>query len=233
MKTSGTANIPFDLIVDTIQDTKVPVSLSEGIKMPQLKEDESKPDSDEEKYFIAWMDELIEAGYIDRYIHHPPPYFLSEAKTYSVAIPRKTMAAKIETRSLINAHEYTTDFIIYWTSKAYGIMIEDRKSVVNNKNVPFLANYDHKTDEYYTVMEVKADFDQNNMTRLFVINQKWVLDSYGIYIELCKIPHLFKKTFTPNKYLYTEKKHQLRKLRFKPLSLSSYLKLITNEQKLF
>ena len=231
MKTEATANLPFDLDEDTTQDTKVSVQLSNDVVLPCISK--TTLDSDEEKHFLAWLNELVKEGYVSSYDHHPSPFLLSSAKTYNVAIPRKTMSAKVETRELIKPHIYTPDFYVVWTDKAYGVFIEDIKSIVTNRNVPFLANYDKNNNRFYSIMEVKADFDQNNMTRLFVINQKWILESGDIYIDLCKIPSLFKKTFTPSSYLFTEKKHQPRKLKFTPLSLSDYVKLHTHEQKLF
>jgi len=221
------ATICFDPDMDTIpiQEVKVPVSLDKGLIMPSVVptlEQELVFDSLEEQQFSWWMDELIEVGMIERYIHHPESILLSEAKQYHIAVPRKKTLAKIEPRELIKSHNYTSDFLIYWSDEAINILVNDKDSIIENKSIPFLAN--SYFEGLYSIVEVKPDFDQNNMTRLFTINQKWVLEKYNVYIELCKLPSLFKKTFTPKKYLLTEKKQQLRKLKYVPVDINTYLK---------
>jgi len=70
------------------------------------------------------------------------------------------------------------------------------------------------THNGYCEVEVKPDYDQNNMTRLFQTNRKWVYEKYSIFVNLVKIPSLFKRTFTPNRYLYCDKTMKPRKINY-------------------
>lgn len=180
-------------------------------------------DSDEERYFSYWLDELKLLGYIKAY-YRPAPMPLSAARQYTTSVPRKTMPPRMENRELLKAHEYTADFLVTWTEKAYGIFHEDKNAVVQNRQVPFFSNYNGITATYYSLLEIKPSFDQNNMTRAFVLNQKWILCQKGIYVELVKIPDFFRKTFTPVKYLYTDKTRQRRKINFHVVTAGEYLK---------
>jgi hypothetical protein len=66
-------------------------------------------------------------------------------------------------------------------------------------------------------------FDQNNMERLFKVNQKWMWQKHGIFVNLIKPQELFQKTFTPAEYLRTPT-GKPRKLNFKPRNLFDFLK---------
>ena len=75
---------------------------------------------------------------------------------------------------------------------------------------------------FETWLEIKPKFDQNNMTRLFKINQKWVFDKHGLFVDLVIPETLFEKTFTPKDYLTTPTGKQ-RKLNYKPKSCQEWL----------
>lgn len=36
------------------------------------------------------------------------------------------------------------------------------------------------------------------MTRLFTLNQKWVMSKTGIYVQLIKMPKFLEKVYTPD-----------------------------------
>jgi hypothetical protein len=50
-------------------------------------------------------------------------------------------------------------------------------------------------------VETKADFDFNNMTRAAVINIKWTFQRTGRFVNLVKVPTIFKNTFCPKAYI--------------------------------
>jgi len=66
-------------------------------------------------------------------------------------------------------------------------------------------------------------WDQNNMERLFKVNQKWMWQKHGVYVNLVKPQDLFQRTFTPKEYLRTPS-GKPRKLNWKPKSLFDFLK---------
>lgn len=73
-------------------------------------------------------------------------------------------------------------------------------------------------------IEVKPSFDQNNMTRLAVLNQKWVFEKFGLFINIVIPEKLFAKTFTPKRYLTCDKSSVKRKIKYKNIiSLDEFL----------
>ena len=207
------------------QCTTVPVIMSPQPCMVPIQDSEQRKESEEEKIFVWMLDELMERGLVNEYHKQPTAYLLSDPLQYQATIKLKSMKyAKVMPRELISKHIYTPDFFIEWNKCALHILHEDPHSIVQNNHVPFFSNYDANNDYYYSIVETKADFDQNNMTRLFSINQKWVLASYGIYVELVKIPSIFKTTFVPLKAMFTPKKGQAKKFKFNALTCDEYLK---------
>lgn len=73
-------------------------------------------------------------------------------------------------------------------------------------------------------IEIKPSFDSHNMTRLFTVNQKWVYAKYGIYVQKIVPEKLFKQTFIPDRFLRTDSGKQKRKIKFKYVRISEYLK---------
>lgn len=220
-RTTNTERTAADLftIEETVaEDTQVLVNLSIEAK-------EYVFDSDEERYFSWWLDELKAMGFIQEYFR-PQTLSLSPSDTYQLLVKANTLKGKdkVVERELIKEHVYTGDYKVIWTALAHGIFYEPITEVIKNNDVLFFAHFDDKIQEYYSLIEVKPEFDRNNMTREFTINKKWVYDNYGLYFELVKVPEIFRKTFTPGKYLFTDKKKQLKKLDYKPIEIDEYLK---------
>lgn len=174
-------------------------------------------DSAEEKYFSWYLDELKDTGYIENYEAQPESYVLSEPAFYNHAKQLKTKT-KLIVKKLIREHIYTADFRIVWAEKARGLFFNKLIDPIDLSKVPFVSNY-------YSVstVEIKPAFDQNNMTRLFAINQKWMYQKQGVYVQKIVPVKLFEKTFTPKKYLTTDKSGKPRKLKYKPTSLEEFL----------
>lgn len=79
-----------------------------------------------------------------------------------------------ESKNGIQSHVYTPDFKVEW-----------------NNEFPYLFRkkwYVHKNNIIW--IEVKPSFDRHNMTRLFKINQKWMIDKHGIYVMLLTLKNL-------------------------------------------
>lgn len=174
--------------------------------------------SDEEIHFMWWMEELIKAGYIIEYKFEPCIVELSNKKEINILKRRK------EKKSfLLHPHIYTPDFGIKWNEKAINIFITDINSTDFNTNSPFYAELDEFYKLYKSFIEIKPIFDQNNMTRAFIINQKWIYEKYKKYINLIECSWLFAKTFTPKKYLFTDISGNPRKIKFKIRTLEEYI----------
>jgi hypothetical protein len=74
------------------------------------------------------------------------------------------------------------------------------------------------------LIEIKPIFDQNNMTRLAIINQKWVMEKHGLFVNIVIPDKLFENTFTPKRYLRCDASSKERKLKFSNVkSLDEFL----------
>jgi len=155
-------------------------------------------DSKEEIYFSWYLDELFTAGYIAEYDYQPPSFNLSESVKYSWVKELKTKNKSMET-TLLQPHDYTADFKIAWNTTADNIFFDLNKL----KSGPFVVKYG------LSFIDVKPSFDKHNMTRKFHIDQKWVYQRFGVYVQKVVPQKLFKATFTPNRYLYTDKSAKL------------------------
>lgn len=156
--------------------------------------------SDEELYFGYWLEEMADKNIISNIEY--------ESESFELFPDYKTEKNKI------NKHIYTPDFVFNCNDS---VLFEKIEKFYNKKNL-FI-----KTGNKVYI-EVKADFDYKNMTKSFVINQKWMFQKYGIYVNLVKIPSFFSKTFIPYKYLLTKKGNQ-RKINFDYKDINSYLDL--------
>lgn len=182
-------------------------------------------DSDEEKWFSWWLDELIEAGYVIDY---------TDAKTYTLSekleisyIEQKKTKATVKTQSLVLPHVYTPDFEIKWHVSALNIFINSKVTTdVLQKKLD--KNLFIKFGDAMLV-ETKGGYSKFGGLKENAINRKWLYDKYGLYVNLVKIPDLFKDTFTPKKFLLTPTGKQ-RLIHFKVKSLEEYVNEKLNEQ---
>jgi hypothetical protein len=200
-----------------------------------------KFDSDGELYCYHFLTELKEAGYIDSFSYQPKSFNLSDKVQYPYVETKKLKTKEVVTKkqgTLLNAHEYTTDFKVIWIPKAKGIFYYTDEDELKLNNIPFIANHpslsNHVKNEFFeyfldtSYIEIKPGFDKNGMTRLFTVNQKWVYQKYGIYVQKItpidnKKSCLFKETFVPEKCLYTTKTKKLKSYKFKVRTLKEFL----------
>lgn len=150
-----------------------------------------KFDSDEEFYVACWLQELKEEGHVIDWRRSKKAIPLTEGVeiAYVKTTHLKTKVKhEYKTKQLLRPSEYTPDFEALFGPG------------------PFLsAIYQHaKADSlFYTNefpkawLEVKPAFDQNNMTRTFKNNQKFVWHTHKIFVNLVEPVELFRKTFMP------------------------------------
>lgn len=184
-------------------------------KFLQDYKDELLFDSAEEVYFLWYLHELYYKQFIDKVIYHEDSFELSNGLWVHTAEQLKTKT-KINKKQLFKPHKYTHDFTIKWTEKAFGVITNIFNEAIHAPLIPFWNKI--------TRVEIKGDYDRSNMTRLFRINQKWIWDRYKIYIQLIKIPLLFKNTFTPERYLKQDYRNGQRKIHFRPEIADNFLK---------
>lgn len=136
-------------------------------------------DSREELLFYRWCKEAKEAGYLRNFNYHPEPFKLSERVALHYCKQLKTKIKEVE-KFLLHPHEYTADFTI--------------------EPHPVFDDFSHglemRGDELYFI-DVKGGFNLYNNHREFSINQKWVYEKYGIFINKVEPEKFFAKTWRP------------------------------------
>lgn len=192
--------------------------------------DITKLDTTEELHFAWYLEELKEHGYIVGYDSHPYTFELFTGMKFRAIANKnklpKTKPPNVEDRELLPKNTYTPDFAIYWTKKAHGIFIEEAGLFpVMDYETPFFTYGSAGTSNLLeeiapidtfdiSVVDVKpavANRFAGNLSSIytFPIEQKWVMDKYGVYVQKViaegKKTCLFAKTFTPRRYLQTDK----------------------------
>lgn len=172
--------------------------------------------SDEECYFSWYLSELFEAGFVRGSKYQPKPFPLAEKQEYSFIKQLKTKTKQIN-KTLLREHQYQADFMLFWTPKA------EYKFFTPNDllSLPFVAQTSQRG--FRTILDVKGTFNQNDAWRRFSIEQKWVWQKYGLYVQKIIPDKLFKATFTPSKYLLTDKSGKPRKIAWETRTLAEYI----------
>lgn len=129
-----------------------------------------------ELYFSWWLDELKEKDLISSYTYEEDCFTLSEKN------------------NLLRECVYTPDFNIMTTEA------QDIKLKILNI-FPFVKC---PTKDTYLI-EIKPTHNYQNKNTEVMIKVKWLYDTQAVYVNIVKpIPGLFKDSFTPIKYQYTD-----------------------------
>ena len=193
-----------------------------------------KRKGDTELYIQWYFEELREAGYINEIILSPTPIQINrdEYPAHNVKISNT-----VYTPDLQVAWNGTTGFI--WFNLMFNHNGSDFKK-------PFVVN--NMSDRvggspFTTLLEVKPDVVSKFMTKSssaisFPYRQKLVYFQTSLYVQLVRPIELFTETFTPQRYLKTNKlnsdfkkvktRNELRTIKFPVRSLKEYLELTEN-----
>lgn len=177
-------------------------------------------DSDQENYFSWYLDELKERGILLNWSYHPKSFSLSDriVHVYDNILKTKTVS---KDSTIINPHSYQADFLLNWNPRYRKILYSDFTDRVQLRSVLFISNKDRD----FSVIDVKGSFagPHNNSAVTFPLNQKWTFQKYGIYVQKIIPEHLFKNSFVPKKYLFTNVSGKPRKIKFEIRLLGHYL----------
>lgn len=196
----------------------------------------SQFDSKEELYFDWYLQELIHAGIVTDYKYQPKPFILSD-DVHITAVKQLKTKVKEQEQKVLSGHQYQADFLFYWSDDAPLAFFTNLLMPVPDsfKNFPFIANFSLKKNKFYSVIDVKGNFNQNDAWRRFSIDQKWVYQKYGILVQkIIPAPQsnglpksaLFPNTFIPKRYQLTDGYKAKRKIHFKYRLLEEYLEMI-------
>lgn len=166
-------------------------------------------DSDEEVFFAMWLQELRKLGYVQSWYKVKEAISITSGYKFRF-VKRTQLKTKVKEETpdftLLRPSEYTPDFEIIWSplgikkflfqlteNAQYG---EKRMAAGGFLTDPRKALF-FSTAYTQTHVEIKPSFDQQNMERLFVLNQKFIFDKYKLFVNLIEPIELFKKTFLP------------------------------------
>lgn len=177
--------------------------------------------SNEEKYFFWYLEELLKNGYVESYEFQPDPAEIIPKKTYQVIKHLKTKD-KIVEKTIFQSLDYQPDYILQWSSKGEGIFFTTKDG-----EDPFAFPFYVAKDKMRSIIDVKGTFNQNNMHRIFSIQQRMIYHLHGIYVQkiitapsVSKIGKLkpqnalFNISFLPFRYLTTDISGKPRTIRF-------------------
>ncbi len=150
-------------------------------------------DSAEEWHIYAWVMEAVKLGIVKEYDYQPPPFKLSESHTY---MPLYSPDGIIKERSLVQDHEYTSDFKLTLAKEYLPIYWSAFK--ISNKDTD--ANGD-----VVVWFDVKGKFNKFDGGRILSIHQKLVYEKYGVYINKIVPVEFFRIVGVPKRCRYSIK----------------------------
>ena len=175
--------------------------------------------SDEEFFYLCWLSELCNAGYVDNVWYEYTTFELygGYEKLYEERLKTKV---NHKCERLIKPTVYTPDFKVEWTEKAEGVFYYDYvdKARLTSNNKPLY----HLGSRLVSHVEIKPVHNQNNMTSYAQLKINWLFATQGVYINMFKIPTMFGLNFYPGEYLVTDVKRSPRNVGF-PV-IGDYLK---------
>lgn len=165
-------------------------------------------DSMEEVEFYMWLEEAKESGLVYTDIAYQPAKFSLAPRQSREELMQLKTKTKVVDKFLLHPHEYTADFSFELT--ANGCLA----------NLPFEM---HERGPY-VIVDIKGSFNQHGGDREFSINQKWVYEKFGVYVNKVVPEKLFKATWCPKEARLTPKTKQVKKKYAKCRTIEEFLK---------
>ena len=178
---------------------------------------ESLCESDEERYFLWYLFDLHNAGYIENIERGVSLELIPKVISIVPKFGKYGQVLKSKTMIALGNKSYTPDYVVTWTHKALTDLLISDKLL----HSPFYAAGEVKK----TYFEIKPIHDGNGISkREFKTTQKIAYHTLGIYVELIIPQKIFEKTFTPSRYLFTDTGRQKRKINWEVKTLEQWLK---------
>jgi hypothetical protein len=188
-------------------------------------------DSEHELWFEWYLEELYDAGIVKSFKFQPKHIDLFSGLELSHQKQLKTKIKMIP-YTLLGEHKYTPDFFIVWNPEYSGIFYSVINDISVAKDKPFYANLRERPDQeptIFSLVDVKGAYvnPRQGDGRSFGINQKWIYQQRGIYVEKVIVSNkagIFKTSFTPDKFRQTETGKE-RVIHYEPIrSLGAFVK---------
>lgn len=180
--------------------------------------------SNEELYFYWWLKDLWKAGYIESAFYELNSFKFGGLETeYTKPLKRSN---KIEKEILLAETVYTMDFTIVWNPIARHYFFEtledsSKLKTTHNKSVTICIAH-QENGKYVSYVEIKPIFDHKNMTMMAKRNiiMTWLV--HKKFVNLIKIPKWFQYSFTPTRFLFTNRNKKVRKLSYDSRTIEEY-----------
>ena len=175
----------------------------------------------QEEWFDMWAQELLDAGYIDEFISHP------DVPTFEL-FPGFSKPYGKKKNTIMRPVSYTPDRIIKWNIKAKDILFVPFTGNAENWDKCYFNAQRHfedklrpSTEFYYSLIEIKGPTgNQKAYGSDFKFTQKWLWANTGQYVQKVMLmpakalkktdQYLWNSTFTPERFLWTDKLSKLR-----------------------
>ena len=177
--------------------------------------------SKEEIYFRWYLDDLKSAGIVKRFEYQPETLVLSDGAKVVQTVILKTKVKQVE-RSLFRHKTYTPDYYVFFNNEnpASILFHEDllhgfltRKP----KDIPFLGGV------LGCVVDIKPQFERDSArARAFALIQAWLWETYNTFVQPVVYQKLFEQTFTPDRFLLTDKSGKFRVINYPVRTLHDY-----------
>ena len=183
-------------------------------------------DSMEEWWFVCYLKELWGEGVVLDFDKNETKIELTPKRVhFSTEIMKKK--TKLKEVHLFQGHSYKPDFNVSWNPEFQDVIYSliGRGKHYTGHKIPFISC----SALYHTnVFEVKADFVKGDEMQKTNMNLKWVLDQFDTYVQMVKIPKIFKETFTPQAYIdaniyVLKSKRGQSKLKYEPTTCKDYV----------
>jgi hypothetical protein len=197
--------------------------------MSKSRTTDNPTDSDEEQYFIWYLEELQEAGYVTEWGRAPTIRLADNAEVWYLQ-PRKRGPDKPVSRVLMQDANYTPDFEVTWHPSARGIFFEcpglQSFTASGFRPGPFTVL---DRDPYRSLLEIKGGFVQHSQSLQYSLLAKWVFAVTGRYVQRvivsAKHTSIFAHTFCPERFRLTDKTLKPRSLGFMPRTLRQFVNM--------
>ena len=194
---------------------------------PEITEDGMKFDSMEELYFYWWAKDLQSVGLVTS-ITRGPMYYLADP----VKIPVVNAKGKTVSKSIMREASYTPDFLLCWNVAHPALPMIGRNVFKNHREERQIL----LTSDWESVIEVKPlmagrDGKGNAQKAISQVYRKWTMQRHKTFVQLVIIGNgpksWFEETFTPKRFLLTDKTLSRRKLNYTARSMAEWLKSLS------
>lgn len=202
--------------------------------------------SQEERWFMAYINELLDAGYLKEAVYQPESFQVYEGGYTHAFVEQKNYNKPVDIK-LVSPQKYTADFAFVWDKKAHGIFYWNTGGVYKINFYPYRKSHAQNFIPFYAMtvnnkmisyVDTKGTFAGRNNTSASTFPQKQAMTimTQEIFVQKVVVSldekGIFSRTFTPKSVVINEVyrrdcKHGKQgesKLKFNPILLEQWVK---------